>query len=48
MRVVVRRGLTFGFCSSVTNGKTMVVEDKTPIHSADLQLMTEELAQRIA
>ena len=45
-RVVVRRGLIVGFRSLVTDGKVMI-EDKTPIHIADVQLMTEELARRM-
>ena len=45
-RVVVRRGLIVGFRSLITNGKTMI-EDKVPIHIADVQLMTEELARRL-
>ena len=40
-RVVVRRGLIVGFRSLITDGKTMI-ENKTPIHIADLQSMTEE------
>jgi hypothetical protein len=45
-RVVVRKGLIVGYRSLITDGKTMI-EDKTPIHIADLQSMTEELAQRL-
>ena len=45
-RVVVRKGLIVGFRSLITEGRTMI-EDKTPVHIADLQSMTEELAQRL-
>jgi hypothetical protein len=45
-RVVVRKGLIVGFRALVTEGKQMI-EDKTPIHIADLQLMTEELSRRL-
>ena len=45
-RVVVRRGLIVGYRSLIVNGSTMV-EDKTPIHIADLQQLTEEFAKRL-
>ena len=46
-RVVIRRGLIVGFRALVTGGKRQV-EDKTPIHIADLQEMTESFAKRVA
>lgn len=46
-RVVIRRGLIVGFRALVTGGRQQI-EDKTPIHIADVQLMTEELARRVA
>ena len=39
-RVVVRRGLVVAYRSLVTAGRQQV-EDKTPIHIADVQTMTE-------
>ena len=44
--VVVRRGLIVGFRALVTAGKQQV-GDKTPIHIADIQSMTEEFLQRL-
>ena len=45
-RVVVSRGLIVGFGALITAGKQQV-EDKTPIHIADIQTMTEEFLQRL-
>ena len=45
-RVIVRRDLIVGFRSLITAGKVQV-EDKTPIHIADLQSMTEEFSRRL-
>ena len=45
-RVVVRRGLIVGFRVLVTAGKQQI-EDKTPIHIAVLQSMTEDFARRL-
>ena len=45
-RVVIRRGLIVGFRSLIVNGRT-TVEDKTPIHIADLQEMTEDFSRRL-
>ena len=45
-RVVVRRGLIVGFRSLITAGKVQV-EDKTPIHIAYLQSLTEEFSRRL-
>lgn len=45
-RVVVQKGLIVGYRSLITEGK-MMIEDKTPIHIADVQAMTEELARRL-
>ena len=44
-RVFVRRGLIVGFRISITAGKQQV-EDKTLIHIADIQTITEEFLQR--
>ena len=44
--VVVRRGLIVSFRALITAGKQQV-EDKTPIHIADVQTMTEEFLQRL-
>ena len=44
-RVVVRMGLVVGFRDLITAGKQQV--DKTPIHIADIQTMTEEFLQRL-
>jgi hypothetical protein len=46
-RIVERKGLIVGFRALVASGKTQI-EDKTPIHVADLQEMTEQLAKRLA
>ena len=45
-KVVVWRGLIVGFRALVTAGKQQI-EDKTPIHIADLQSMTEDFARRL-
>ena len=45
-RVIVRRGLIVGFRVLITAGKQQI-EDKTPIHIADIQTMTEEFLQRL-
>ena len=45
-RVVIRKGLIVGYRSLVT-GNQVQVEDKTPIHIADIKKMTEDLAQRV-
>jgi hypothetical protein len=45
-RVVVRRGLIVGFRCLVTAGRPQT-EDKTPIHIADLQSMTEGFSQQL-
>ena len=45
-RVVVWRGLIVDFCALVTAGRHQI-EDKTPIHIADLQSMTEDIARRL-
>ena len=44
--MVVRRGLIVGFRALITAGKQQV-EDKTPIHIADIQTMTAEFLQRL-
>ena len=46
-RVIVRRGLIVGFRALITAGKQQI-EDKTPIHIADLQEMTEDFARQLA
>ena len=45
-RVVVRKGLIVGYRALVTAGKTCM-EEKTPIHVADLEEMTAEFAKRL-
>ena len=45
-RVVVRRGLIVGFRALITAGRQQV-EDKTPLHIADVQNMTEEFLRRL-
>ena len=45
-RVVVRSGLIVGFRALITAGKQQV-KDKTPVHIADVQSMTEEFLQRL-
>ena len=46
-RVVVRRGLIVGFIALIITAGKQQVEDKTPIHIADIQTMTEEFLQRL-
>ena len=45
-RVVVRKGLIVGFRALITAGRQQM-EDKTPVHVADLQSMTEEFSRRL-
>ena len=45
-RVVVRKGLIVGFRALITAGRQQI-EDKTPVHVADLQSMTEEFSRRL-
>ena len=42
--VVERKGLIVGYCALVTAGRMQSVE-KTPIHIADVQAMTEEFSR---
>ena len=45
-RIVIRRELIVGYGSVITEGM-QVIKDKTPIHVADLQSMTEKFSQRL-
>jgi hypothetical protein len=45
-RVVVRKGFIIAFRSLVTAGREQI-EDKTPIHVADVKLMTEQIERRL-
>ena len=45
-RVVVGKGLIVGFRALITAGRQQI-EDKTPVHVADLHSMTKEFSQRL-
>ena len=45
-RVIVRRGIIVGFRALITAGRQRV-ENKTPVHIADVQSMTEEFLRRL-
>ena len=40
----MRRGLIVGYCSLITAG-VQQIEDKTPIHNADMQAMIEVVSK---